>query len=93
MLTNQVDVVFAHATVKPARESAIAIDSLPINFYDGTGIMLLASSGVKELSKVITYENLEKLFAALNSGRYNVMSTDKSALAAWAGNSQNSRTT
>jgi general L-amino acid transport system substrate-binding protein len=38
-------------------------------------------------SKVLTYENLEKLFAALNSGRCNAMSTDKSALAAWAGNS------
>lgn len=118
VLTNQVDVVFAHTTMKPARESSIAIDFLPINFYDGTGIMVLASSGVKELSeldgatfcttqgsatetvlaaafkargwknsKVLTYENLEKLFAALNSGRCNAMSTDKSALAAWAGNS------
>ncbi|WP_447476519.1 hypothetical protein, partial [Escherichia coli] len=38
-------------------------------------------------SKVLTYENLEKLFAALNAGRCNAMSTDKSALAAWAGNS------
>ncbi len=118
VLTNQVDVVFAHTTVKPARESAIAIDFLPINFYDGTGIMVKADSGVKQFSelegaticttqgsvtetvltgafkargwkntKILTYENLEKLFAALSSGRCNAMSTDKSALAAWAGNS------
>ena len=52
MLTNLVDVVFAHTTIKSARESAIVIDPLPINFYDGTGIMVLASSGVKELSKL-----------------------------------------
>lgn len=118
VLTNQVDVVFAHTTIKPARESAIAIDFLPINFYDGTGIMVKSDAGIAKLddlngatfcttqgsvtetvltgmftakgwtgSKVLTYENLEKLFAALNSGRCNAMSTDKSALAAWAGNS------
>ncbi len=34
VLTGQVDVVFAHTTIKPARESSIAIDFLPINFYD-----------------------------------------------------------
>lgn len=118
VLTNQVDVVFAHTTIKPARESAISIDFLPINFYDGNGVMVKVESGVQQFSdlegaticttqgsstemvltnafkargwttsKVLTYENLEKLFAALNSGRCNAMSTDKSALAAWAGNS------
>lgn len=118
VLTNQVDVVFAHTTVKPARESSVAIDFLPFNFYDGTGIMVKAASGVRTFSeldgatfcttqgsatetvlagafkakgwttsKVLTYENLEKLFAALGSGRCDAMSTDKSALAAWAGNS------
>ncbi|MBB3645637.1 general L-amino acid transport system substrate-binding protein [Rhizobium sp. BK619] len=117
VLTGQVDVVFAHTTIKPARESSIAIDFLPINFYDGTGLMVKADAGIKEFadldgaticttqgsatetvlaaafkargwkdSKVLTYENLEKLFSALNSGRCNAMSTDKSALAAWAGN-------
>ncbi len=117
--TGQADVVFAHTTVKPARESAIAIDFLPINFYDGTGMMVKASSGVKSAAeldgaticttqgsgteatlanlikardfkstKVLTFENLEKLFAALQSGRCNAMSTDKSALAAWKGNSE-----
>lgn len=120
VITGQVDVVFAHTTLKPARESAIAVDFLPINFYDGTGIMVKADSGVKEFAdldgaticttqgsvtetvltsafkargwtntKILTYENLEKLFAALSSGRCNAMSTDKSALAAWAGNSPN----
>ncbi len=118
--TGQVDVVFAHTTVKPVRESAIGIDFLPINFYDGTGVMVKASAGVKSVAeldgaticttqgsgtestlagvirqrgfkstKVLTFENLEKLFAALQSGRCNAMSTDKSALAAWRGNSAN----
>lgn len=115
--TNQVDVVYAHTTVKPARESAVGIDFLPINFYDGSGVMVKASTGVKSFSeldgasicttqgsateptlsaaiqvqgwkntKVLTYENLEKLFAALDSGRCTAMSTDKSALASWRGN-------
>lgn len=116
--TGQVDVVFAHTTVTPVRESAVGIDFLPINFYDGTGIMVKTSSGVKSVAdldgaaicttqgsstettlagviksrgfkntKVLTFENLEKLFAALEGGRCNAMSTDKSALAAWRGNS------
>lgn len=50
--TNQVDVVFAHTTVKPARESAVGIDFLPINFYDGTGVMVNASAGVKKFSEL-----------------------------------------
>jgi general L-amino acid transport system substrate-binding protein len=116
--TNQVDVVFAHTTVTPVRESAIAIDFLPIYFYDGTGVMVKAASGVKSFeeldgaiicttqgsgtettlataiqargwknTKVLTFENLSKLFAAFDADRCNAMSTDKSALAAWRGNS------
>ena len=116
--TGQVDVVFAHTTVTPVRESAVGIDFLPINFYDGTGLMVKTSANVKSVSdlagaticttqgsttegtlagvikarnltgtKVLTFENLEKLFAALQSGRCNAMSTDKSALASWRGNS------
>ena len=116
--TGQADVVFAHTTIKPVRESAIGIDFLPINFYDGTGMMVKSASGVKSVAeldgaticttqgsgteatlasfvrqrgfkttKVLTFENLEKLFGALQSDRCNAMSTDKSALAAWRGNS------
>lgn len=116
--TAQVDVVFAHTTVKPVRESAIGVDFLPIIFYDGTGLMVKAASGLKSFSefdgaticttqgsgtettmasaikargwkttKVLTFENLEKLFAALESDRCNVMTTDRSALASWRGNS------
>jgi general L-amino acid transport system substrate-binding protein len=119
--TNQVDVVFAHSTLKPGRESAITVDFLPITFYDGNGVMVKKSAGIQHLkeldgaticttqgsgtettlagfakannwssaTKILTFENLEKLFAALNSGRCNAMSTDKSALAAWRGNSPN----
>ncbi|MGV1768253.1 transporter substrate-binding domain-containing protein [Rhizobium rhizogenes] len=115
--TGQVDVVFAHTTVKPSRESAITIDFLPITFWDGTGVMVKTASKVTKLdgleganlcttqgsgtepqiatmlkkkgwtNKVLTYENLEKLFGALGSGRCDAMITDKSALAAWRGNS------
>lgn len=115
--TNQVDVVFAHTTVKPARESAITIDFLPIYFYDGTGVMVKGNKfkSVKDLkgatlcttqgsateqtlsgyiksqnwgatTKVLTYENLEKLFAAMESGRCTGMSTDRSALSSWKAN-------
>lgn len=117
--TGQVDVVFAHTTVKPARESAITVDFLPMNFWDGTGAMVKTASGVNSIdeldganlcttqgsgteatianlikakswnSKVLTYENLEKLFGALDAGRCDAMLTDKSALAAWRGNSSN----
>jgi len=115
--TGQVDVVFAHTTVKPARESAITIDFLPITFWDGTGAMVKTASKVTKLddleganlcttqgsgteatianmlkakgwsNQVLTYENLEKLYGALGSGRCDAMLTDKSALAAWRGNS------
>ncbi|GAB3628008.1 amino acid ABC transporter substrate-binding protein [Pandoraea terrae] len=115
--TNQVDVVFAHTTVKPGRESAITVDFLPIYFYDGNGVMVKGDKikSVKDLNgatlcttqgsateqtlsayikaegwspstKVLTYENLEKLFAAMESGRCNGMSTDRSALASWKAN-------
>ena len=115
--TNQVDVVFAHTTVKPGRESAITVDFLPIYFYDGNGVMVKGTkiSSVKQLNgaticttqgsateqtlagyvkaqgwsastKVLTYENLEKLFAAMESGRCNGMATDRSALASWKAN-------
>jgi general L-amino acid transport system substrate-binding protein len=115
--TNQVDVVFAHTTVKPARESAITVDFLPIYFFDGTGVMVKGTKikNVKDLNgaalcttqgssteqtlagyikaegwsastKVLTYENLEKLFAAMESGRCNGMSTDRSALTSWKAN-------
>ncbi|WP_206952460.1 transporter substrate-binding domain-containing protein [Trinickia acidisoli] len=40
----------------------------------------------KPSTKVLTYQDTDKLFAALNSGRCDVMSTDKSALAGWKGN-------
>lgn len=36
----------------PARESSIAIDFLPINFYDGTGIMVKADSGVTKFDEL-----------------------------------------
>ncbi|MEH3066089.1 MAG: amino acid ABC transporter substrate-binding protein [Methylobacterium radiotolerans] len=115
--TNQVDVVFAHTTVKPVRESAIGIDFLPINFYDGTGALVKAAAGIKSFNeldgaaicttqgsgtettlsayvrsrnwkttKVLTFENLEKVFAALESGRCDAMVTDRSALASWRSN-------
>lgn len=117
--TGQVDVVFAHTTVKPGRESAITVDFLPIMFWDGTGAMVKTASGVKSINdleganlcttqgssteaaianiltakgwknQVLTYENLEKLYGALDSGRCDAMFTDKSALAAWRGNSAN----
>ncbi|MER9134350.1 transporter substrate-binding domain-containing protein [Mesorhizobium sp. M0768] len=48
--TGQVDVVFAHTTVYPVRESAIAIDFLPIYFLDGGGFMVKAASGVKTVN-------------------------------------------
>lgn len=115
--SGQADVVFAHTTMKPARESAITVDFLPVNFWDGTGVMVKTASGVTGIdgleganlcttqgsatettianiiavngwkSQVLTYENLEKLFGALDSGRCDAMFTDKSALAAWRSNS------
>jgi general L-amino acid transport system substrate-binding protein len=116
--THQVDVVFAHTTIEPERESAVGVDFLPINFYDGTGIMVKVSSKVTKFdeldgatlcttqgsgieatlaaaisemgwkhSTVLTYENLERLFIAFNSGRCDAMSTDRSALVSWKANS------
>jgi general L-amino acid transport system substrate-binding protein len=50
--THQVDVVFAHTTIQPERESAVGVDFLPINFYDGTGIMVKVSSGVTKFEQL-----------------------------------------
>jgi general L-amino acid transport system substrate-binding protein len=117
--TGQTDVVFAHTTVTPTRESAIGVSFLPITFYDGTGALVKKSLGVghiaeldgaticttqgsatevmwsayikahgwKASTKVLTYQDTDKLYAAFETGRCDVMSTDKSALAGWKGNS------
>ncbi|RWM11720.1 MAG: transporter substrate-binding domain-containing protein [Mesorhizobium sp.] len=45
--TGQADVGFFSTTVYPVRESAIAVDFLPINFYDAGGFMVKASTGVE----------------------------------------------
>jgi len=118
--TGQVDVVFAHTTFKPVRESAITVDFLPLYFYDGTGVMVKGSTiktvgqlngatlcttqgsateqtlatyikaqGFSAQTKVLTYENQEKLFAAMEAGRCHGMSTDRSGLAAWKNNAPN----
>jgi general L-amino acid transport system substrate-binding protein len=40
----------------------------------------------KPSTKVLTYQDTDKLFAAFDTGRCDAMSTDKSALAGWKGN-------
>jgi general L-amino acid transport system substrate-binding protein len=120
--TGQADVVFAHSTVTPTRESAaLSISFLPTNFYDGTGVLVKTALKVKHISdlngatfcttqgseteqmlagyfkahnwktstKALTYQDTNKLFDALNSGRCDAMVTDKSALAGWRGNASN----
>jgi len=55
----------------------------------GTEVMwaaYLKAHNWKTSTKILTYQDTEKLFAALNTGRCDVMSTDKSALAGWKGN-------
>lgn len=120
LLSNQADVVFAHTTVVPVRESAVGVDFLPPTFYDGAGIMVKKSLKIERLkeldgasicttqgsgletilanfiatnkwrkeTKVLTYESLDKSFAALSSGRCNAMAADRSSLASWRGNAQ-----
>jgi general L-amino acid transport system substrate-binding protein len=51
--TGQADVIFAHTTIKPARESAITVDFLPITFWDGTGAMM------KTVDAVGSFDELE----------------------------------
>ncbi len=118
LLTGQVDVVFAHSTITITRESAVGVTFLPVNFYDGTGVMVKASLGVHRVAdldgaticttqgsgtevfwanyakahhwnsstKILTFQDDATVFAALNAGRCNAMSTDRSALAGWKGN-------
>jgi general L-amino acid transport system substrate-binding protein len=120
--TGQADVVFAHSTVTPTRESAaLSISFLPTNFYDGTGVLVKTALKVKHIgdlngatfcttqgseteqmlagyfkahnwkasTRSLTYQDTNKLFDALNSGRCDAMVTDKSALAGWRGNASN----
>jgi general L-amino acid transport system substrate-binding protein len=116
--TGEVDVVFFHTTITTTRDSAVGVDFLPVNFYDGTGVLVKKSLGIqhvaglngaticttqgstteaewsdyikahnwKSSTKLLTYQDLDKLFAALMSGRCNAMTTDKSALVGWKGN-------
>jgi general L-amino acid transport system substrate-binding protein len=117
--TGQADVIFAHSTITPTREtSALSVAFLPTNFYDGTGVLVKTALKVKHISdlngatlcttqgseteqmlagyykahgwktstKTLTYQDTNKLFDALNSGRCDAMVTDKSALAGWRGN-------
>lgn len=48
--TGEVDVVFFHATITETRDSAVGVDFLPINFYDGTGVLVKKSLGVDHVS-------------------------------------------
>ncbi|MEO6959386.1 MAG: transporter substrate-binding domain-containing protein [Burkholderiaceae bacterium] len=114
----EVDVLFFHTTITPTRASSVGADFLPINFYDGAGVLVKAADKFqhineldggticttqgstteavwadyikghnwKKTTKVLTYSDLDKLFAALSSGRCNAMTTDKSALVGWKGN-------
>jgi general L-amino acid transport system substrate-binding protein len=117
----EVDVVFFHTTVTATRASVVGADFLPVNFYDGTGVLVKKADKIAHISdlnggticttqgstteaewadyikehkwdshtQVLTYQDLDKLFAALNSGRCNAMTTDKSALVGWKGNAPN----
>jgi len=49
----------------------------------------IKAQGFSSQTKVLTYENQEKLFAAIEAGRCHGMSTDRSGLAAWKNNSPN----
>ena len=73
--------VLALVVAQPARFSAAAAAGT-----EATLASFVRARGFKT-TKVLTFENLEKLFGALQSDRCNAMSTDKSALAAWRGNS------
>ena len=48
--TGEVDVVFFHTTITLTRSSTVGADFLPVNFYDGTGVMVKRSLGVKHVS-------------------------------------------
>jgi general L-amino acid transport system substrate-binding protein len=114
----EVDVVFFHTTITATRASVVGADFLPVNFYDGTGVLVKKADKIAHIAdlnggticttqgstteaewadyikehkwdphtQVLTYQDLDKLFAALNSGRCNAMTTDKSALVGWKGN-------
>ena len=114
----EVDVVFFHTTVTATRSTVVGASYLPVNFYDGTGVLVKKADKISSIddlnggticttqgstteavwadyikghkwdskTQVLTYQDLDKLFAALNSGRCNAMTTDKSALVGWKGN-------
>ena len=114
----EVDVVFFHTTITATRASVVGAAFLPVNFYDGTGVLVKKADKIGSIAdlnggticttqgstteavwadyikgnkwdaatQVLTYQDLDKLFAALNTGRCNAMTTDKSALVGWKGN-------
>lgn len=117
----EVDVVFFHTTITATRATVVGAAFLPVNFYDGTGVLVKKADKIGKIddlnggticttqgstteavwadyikghkwdpaTQVLTYQDLDKLFAALNTGRCNAMTTDKSALVGWKGNAPN----
>lgn len=47
--TGKVDVVFRNTTITTSRDSQLGVDFLPVNFYDGQGVMVKKSLGVKSV--------------------------------------------
>ncbi len=44
--TGEVDVVFRNTTITVSRDSSVGVDFLPVNFYDGQGVMVKKELGV-----------------------------------------------
>ncbi len=44
--TGKVDVVFRNTTVTTSRDGSVGVDFLPVNFYDGQGVMVRKDLGV-----------------------------------------------
>ncbi len=47
--TGEVDVVFRNTTITTSRDGAVGVDFLPVNFYDGQGVMVKKDAGVKSV--------------------------------------------
>ena len=110
--SGEIDMLSRNTTWTLTRDTALGLDFVGVNFYDGQGFMVRKDMGVKSATQLggasvctaigtttelnmadffranklkyepVTFEKMDEVIAAYDSGRCDVFTTDRSALAA-----------
>ena len=110
--SGEIDMLSRNTTWTLTRDTALGLDFVGVNFYDGQGFMVRKDMGIKSAGQLggasvctaigtttelnmadffranklkyepVTFEKMDEVIAAYDSGRCDVFTTDRSALAA-----------